>query len=524
MTLNGTSPRGHARRSVLLGAALGLCRPQAVRAQTGSAVPQDTVDERLRELDGLIAMIMAQAGIPGMSVAVVHHHRPVYLRGFGVKQAGRSEPVDPETVFQLASLSKPLAATVVAALVGDELVTWDDPVIQHDPAFAMHDPWVTRQVTLRDMFSHRSGLPDHAGDALEDIGFGQREVLQRLRHVRPGSSFRSRYAYTNFGLTAAAVAAAKASGRSWEDLCAERLYRPLGMPDTSSRLAEYLHSPNRAAGHVRHNGAWVAKYTRDASAQSPAGGVSSSARDMATWVRLQLGRGTLDSREIVRAAALDETHRPQIVRRPAGNPMLDRAGFYGLGWNLDEDEGGRSLWSHSGAFNLGAATSVHILPTEHLGVVVLTNASPIGVPEAVCRSCLDLLLTGKVERDWLGLFGPLFAEAMAPGYGTAVDYLAPPAAPFPALPAAAYIGNYRNDLFGGLRISETDAGLTLKLGPREDVFALRHFDRDVFTYQPVGENAYGPSAVTFTVGADRQAVSVTIENLDRNGQGVFDRV
>jgi CubicO group peptidase (beta-lactamase class C family) len=522
-TSSGARPSQLARRSVLLGAALGLLPLQATHAQTGSPVPQDTVDERLRELDSLIATIMRQTGIPGLSVAVVYQDRPVYLRGYGVKLAGRPEPVDPETVFQLASLSKPLAATVMAALVGDGLVTWDDPVIRHDPAFAMHDPWVTRQVTLRDMFSHRSGLPGHAGDALEDIGYDQREVLHRLRHVRPDSSFRSRYAYTNFGLTAAAVAAAKPSGRSWEDLCAERLYRPLGMTDTSSLFAKFLHAPNRAAGHVEHGGAWIAKYTRDASAQSPAGGVSSSARDMAKWLRLQLGRGTLDGQEIVRATALDETHRPQIVSRPAGSPRLDRPSFYGLGWNLGEDEQGRLLWSHSGAFNLGAATSVHLLPAERLGVVVLTNTSPVGVPEAICRSSLDLLLTGKVERDWLGLFGPLFAEAMAPEYGTTVDYLEPPAAPSPGLPAATYIGNYRNDLFGDLRISGADARLTLTLGPKEDVFPLRHFDRDVFTYQPVGENAYGPSAVTFTAGAGRQAVSVTIENLDLNGQGLFHR-
>jgi Beta-lactamase/Domain of unknown function (DUF3471) len=272
---------------------------------------------------------------------------------------------------------------------------------------------------------------------------------------------------------------------------------------------------------VRQGGAWVAKYTRDPDAQSPAGGVSSSARDMALWLRLQLGRGTVDGREIVKAAPLDETHRPQMVSTPAGNPMVERSAFYGLGWDVSYDEQDCIRWSHSGAFNLGAATCVNVLAAEQIGLVVLTNTYPIGVPEAVCRTFLDLVLTGKIERDWLDLFGQIFAKAMAPEYGTAVDYSKPPAQPSPALPTAAYVGGYHSDLFGALEIVGTDASLALKLGPRQDTFALRHFERDVFTYQPAGENAYGPSAVAFMIAADRKAASVTIENLDTNHQGTF---
>jgi CubicO group peptidase (beta-lactamase class C family) len=493
-------------------------------AQTAAVVTRETVDKYLPELDNYADEILKRTGVPGLSIAIVFKDQIVHIKGFGVRQTGKSEPVDPDTVFQLASTSKPIAATVVAALVGDGLVAWDDPIVRRDPAFAMHDAWVTRQVTLRDMFCHRSGLPDHAGDALEDIGYDRSEVLHRLRYVRPDSSFRSHYAYTNFGLTAAAVAAAKADGKSWEEVSVERLYQPLGMKNTSSRFADFIVSPNRAVGHVRQGGAWVAKYTRDPDAQSPAGGVSSSARDMASWLRLQLGRGTVDGREIVKASSLDETHRPQIVSARAENPMVDRPALYGLGWDISYDEQGRIRWSHSGGFNLGAATCVNVLPVEQIGVVALTNTYPIGVPEAVCRTFLDLLLTGKIERDWLALFEQLLAKAMAPEYGTAVDYSKSPAQPFPALPAAAYVGSYQSDLFGPIHIVGADAGLVLKLGPRQDSFALRHFERDVFAYQPVGENAYGPSAVIFMVGADQRATSVTIENLDIKGQGRFSRV
>ena len=507
------------RRSALVATGLGLIGPR-VLAQTDAGVSRETFNKHLSALDNYVVETLKRTGVPGLSVAIAYKDQVVYLKGFGVRQTGKSEPVDPDTVFQLASMSKPFASTVVAALAGDGLVAWDDPIIRHDPSFAMHDAWVTRNVSLRDMFCHRSGLPDHAGDALEDIGYDRTEILQRLRYVRPDSSFRSHYAYTNFGLTAAAVAAANASGKSWEGVSAERLYQPLGMKNTSSRFTDFIASPNRAFGHVRQDGVWVAKYTRDPDAQSPAGGVSSSARDMATWLRLQLGRGTLDGRELVKAAPLDETHRPQIVSTPVENPMVDRPAFYGLGWGVSYDEQGRIRWSHSGGFNLGAATCVNLLPIEQIGIVALTNSQPIGVPEAVCRSCLELLLTGKVERDWFALFKPLLVKAMAPDYGTAVDYSKPPTPQSPPLSAAAYLGNYHSELFGTI---VTDAGLVLKLGPKQQSFALQHFARDVFTYQPVGENAYGPSAVTFMVGADQKATLVTIENLDTNGQGTFSR-
>jgi hypothetical protein len=242
---------------------------------------------------------------------------------------------------------------------------------------------------------------------------------------------------------------------------------------------------------------------------------------MASWLLLQLGRGTVGGHEIVKSAPLDETHRPQITSIASRNPSLDRPTFYGLGWNVSYDEQGGIRWSHSGGFNLGAATCVNVLPTQQIGIAVLSNSSPIGVPEAICRIYLDLVLSGKIERDWVGLFNGVFAKAMAPEYGTSVDYSKMPNLQLPALSAAAYVGLYDNDLFGPIEIVGTDAGLVLRLGPKRNSFALTHFERDVFTYQPNGENAYGLSGVTFTIGANRQATGVTIENLDTNRQGTF---
>lgn len=510
------------RRTALISTTAALLTPRLAAAQADGALPRGTVTGRLAALDDYVAEGMRRTGVPGVAVAVVHDDQVIHLKGYGVRRAGTPEPVDPDTVFQLASMSKPIASTVVAALAGDGRVTWDDPIVKHDPAFAMHGAWVTREVTLRDMFCHRSGLPDHAGDLLEDIGYERAEILYRLRFVKPESSFRSHYAYTNFGLTAAAVAAAKASGKLWEDISAERLYRPLGMSGTSSRFADFMAMSNRAVGHVRDGNTWVARYTRDPDAQSPAGGVSSSARDLAQWLRLQLGRGSVDGRQIVAAQPLDETHRPQIVDRPAANPMMDRSAFYGLGWDISYDDPDRIRWGHSGAFNLGAATCVSVLPIQRIGIVALTNTAPIGLPEAICRSFVELCLVGKIERDWVSIFGDVMAKVMAPDYGTSIDYAKPPATPAPASPASAYVGRYSNDLYGPIEVTGNDA-LVLKLGPKPQSFPLRHFARDVFTYQPVGENAYGPSAVTFTVGGGGKAEAVTIEILDRNRQGTFSR-
>jgi CubicO group peptidase (beta-lactamase class C family) len=170
----------------------------------------------------------------------------VYAKGFGVRDTSAKNPVDADTVFQLASLSKPIGSTVVAELVGEGKITWDSKLSVLDPTFAMFDPWVTREITIRDMYAHRSGLPEHAGDLLEDLGFTRTEILHRLRYQHPSSSFRSHYAYTNFGMTEGAIAAANAYNVEWENAAEEKLYRPLGMSSTSSRYADFMARRNKA--------------------------------------------------------------------------------------------------------------------------------------------------------------------------------------------------------------------------------------------------------------------------------------
>jgi CubicO group peptidase (beta-lactamase class C family) len=209
-----------------------------VHAQGGGTPTMlEQVNQAVRETQKLCENQIEKGAIPGLAIAVVFQDKVVYAAGFGVRDVNTQEPVNADTVFQLASLSKPVGSTVVAELVGEGKISWDSRISDLDTEFAMYDPWVTREITIRDFYAHRSGLPDHTGDLLEDLGFTRGEILHRLRYQKPDSSFRSHYAYTNFGITEAAVAAAKAYNIAWEDASEQKLYRPLGMDSTSSRYA-----------------------------------------------------------------------------------------------------------------------------------------------------------------------------------------------------------------------------------------------------------------------------------------------
>lgn len=481
-------------------------------------VPESQIAQAFERIDALAGDIMARTGIPGMAVAVVRDGVTLYAKGFGVRKVGEPGRVDADTVFQIASLSKSIAGTVVAHEVGVGVVEWTTPVVKHLPWFALSDPWVTPHVTIADMFAHRSGLPDHAGDLLEDLGYGRREVLERLR-LLPLDSFRDSYAYTNFGLTAGAEAVAVAAGKDWASLSEEVLYQPLGMNATSSRYADFERRANRASGHVKVDGHYEARYQRQPDAQSPAGGVSSSVRDLARWMAMVLSGGTLDGLRIVKDDALLPAITGQIVASPS-NAAAARPGLYGYGFGVGVGASGRVTLNHSGAFALGAGTNYVMIPSLGIGIVVLTNAAPTGAAEALAMSFADLVQFGTVTRDWLAAYAPLFAQMMAPE-GRLVG-APPPASPTPAADLATYAGTYANDYYGDADVSLHDGRLALKLGPAGTVLPLSHWNGDVFVFSPRSENANAGSisAATFTRG---KPATLAIEYLDGDGLGTFVR-
>lgn len=480
------------------------------------------VTSAVAKLDGLVADVLARSGIPGMAVAVVHQGKTVYAKGFGVRRLGQPDLIDTNTVFQLASLSKPVGATVVAAQVGKGIVSWDTPVVKHLPWFALKDPTSTAQVTVGDLYAHRSGLPDHAGDDLEALGYDRRQVLEQLRFL-PVEPLRTHYAYTNFGLTAAAEAVAVASGTDWENLSDQVIYRPLGMNATSSRYADFMARLNRAYPHILLNGVFQPGPQRQPDPQSPAGGVSSNVTDMATWMTLVLHKGKYQEQQIIPSAALAPALSPQMLTMPPADEG-DPTGYYGYGFNVSVPASGNNIQlSHSGAFIMGAATSFALLPAADTGIIVLTNAWPVGAAEAISATYMDLVRFGHTTRDWLAFLEPKFEPLTAPTGKFAGQPL--PGNPAPPLPPHAYIGTYANDYYGSAEIQQQGTQLVLVMGPSKNTIPLQHWDGNVFVFEPGGEMATpgSRSAVTFTTGPDGMAQSLTIEMYEETGFGTLVR-
>ncbi|WP_371615078.1 serine hydrolase [Streptomyces sp. NBC_00454] len=501
-------------------AALLVTTGTAAAATTPSPPPQPKaqltdaqVDRAVHRLDQTVADMMRSTGVPGISVAVVHDDHVIYLKGFGVRRVGEPGAIGPDTVFQLASVSKPITSTIAAgALKAPQ--DFDRPVDL--PGFTLKDPWVTGHVSAADLLSHRSGLPDHAGDLLEDLGYDQSYILDHMR-LEPLTEFRASYAYTNFGFTAAAEAIARAHGVSWQKLAEDTLFKPAGMTHTSTEFSAFAHAPDHAATHVKNpDGTWSPRYVRDPDAQAPAGGVSSTARDMARWLRLQLGDGVLDGKRIIPADNLARTRLPEIVSQPKN--AQGRPDFYGLGWNVSYDSAGRLRLSHSGGFELGANTNATMLPLEKLGIVVLTNGAPVGVADAIALDFFDIAQNGKPTADWLPLLASLYAQVLGAGHSP-TDYAHPPTAAKPAKADTAYTGTYNSPYYGKATVAANPdgSGLTLSLGPKPQRYPLAHYDGDTFSFVTAGENAVGRTGVFFTDGALR------VEYLDGQHLGTFTR-
>lgn len=492
-------------------------------AAPADGLPRASVEAALPGLRDMAETAIAQGKVPGMAIVVVHDDDIVFLEGFGLRDAGKPAPVDPDTVFQLASMSKPISSTVVAALVSQGLVEWDSRVSDLDPSLRLHDPYPTAEVTVRDLFNHRSGLPGNAGNDLEDIGFQRDTIMHRLHLVPPSSSFRAGYAYSNAGITMGALAAVAPTGKSWEEVADEVLFAPLGMTSSSYRHDDFAARENAAALHVPVKGVWTPGLKRDADAQAPAGGASASARDLAAWMRLELAKGSLDGKPMISADALEATHQPLMSRGP--NIVTGAPEFYGLGWNVEYGRHGLT-WGHAGAFSTGARTLVTLWPDEWLGIVILANAFPTGVPEGISDNFADLAFDGKPGKDYVapwnaayeGMFTPVI-QAVQAAFG------APPADATPALPDSAYVGSYGNDYVGAGKIEATADGLVLVLGPDGVTrYPLTHFDRDTFLYYTAPEMPDLPSPLTFQIGPDGKAASMLADSLNGEGLGTLTRL
>jgi Beta-lactamase class C and other penicillin binding proteins len=347
------------------------------------------LEKVFREFERQVEKALRDFQVPGMAVAVVQKDRVVYSKGFGVKEIGKQEPVDPHTRFQVGSTSKAFTATLVASLVDEGKLGWKDRVVTLLPDFAMADSWVTKEFQVRDLMAQHSGMKPYAGDILAMIGYGRDDIVRSTAHIAPVTSFRSEFSYVNnLWVTAAAVVEAK-TGKTWEQNIQERIFDPLGMAESSYSQEALFKSGNVATFHLL-DGQKVKPIERNwplfdwPYVYGPAGGINSNVLDMARWVRMQLGEGSFEGKKVVGKESLAYTHEPQT-------PIAGGKNAYCLGWVKSEYDPCPLVW-HNGA-TTGSGTLVMMAPRLDLGIIILSNlVTP--APDTLGLVFMDLC-TGK---------------------------------------------------------------------------------------------------------------------------------
>ncbi len=452
-----------------------------------------------------------RSGVPGVAIAIVTGDTIPYIKCFGVKKSGSSDPVDAETVFQLASISKAFTATTLASLVGDGLLSWDDRVIDHFPDFRLYDPWVTDQMTIRDLMSHRSGLPEHTGDVLQNgFGYTRKDILYRLRYQKPVTGFRTTFGYQNYLITVAAETASRAMGEQWPDLISKRIFKPLGMTSASSRFDDFEKRQNRISTHTPVNGRMTPHELFNDDACSPAGGVSASINDMVKWTRMLLNGGEFEGKRIIAAEALEETRKPHTIKGSSTGEIA----CYGLGWFVTQAEG-RMTVSHGGDFESGVSTIVSMVPSEKVGIIILTNAFQEGhiLHAALTKVFYELYFTGKSETDWWPVIKEKFKKAIAGSILDPFEHL-PKKPPHKSsgLPKSSYVGEYANSYYGTIKITSKGKDLNLYLGNKKVLRILTHWSGNIYKDEETN------SGVIFAIGSDNKAFEVLVKCLDFNGR------
>lgn len=450
--------------------------------------------------------------VPGMAIAIMRGDQIIYVKAFGVKEVGRPDPVDVNTVFQIGSTSKAFTAALVSMMVDDGRFGWQDGVVGLLPEFMMYDPWVTRQFEVVDLMAQRSGLPGYAGDDQSALGFDRDHIIHSLRYLQPVTSFRSEFAYQNGLFLVAAGLVEKSTGERWETNLQQRIFSPLGMSSSSATLDAFRRAPDRIMLHHKVDGK-VVPIPLDQRAinwnyiYAPAGGINSTVMDMARWLQLQLGDGVYKGKRLISSKNVQYMHEPKIYMNP-------EAGSYCLAWVKTPYQPYPLIW-HNGETS-GVKTLVQIIPEAKLGIVVLTNLRGTFLPEALGRRFADLYF-GNPFRDWSK---ETLAKA-ADEEKTAAAQFVPPASPDSPLPLDRYAGTYTNPVFGDAVVTVQDGALVMVVGPGALRLILRPWNRDTFVVNE--KDIELTSLVSFTIGADRNASSFTASEFDKAKEGTFTR-
>lgn len=451
------------------------------------------------KVDVAVEEAMRAWGVPGLAVGIVWDDRVVYLKGFGVREVGKPEPVTPETVFPIASCTKAFTSAALAVLVDDGRLSWDDPVRKHVPYFRLADPLADSQVTLRDLVSHRTGIGGN--DLLwYRSPWDRREVIRRVGLIKPRHPFRSRFEYQTTMFVVAGCAVESAAGCPWEEFVRRRLLDPLGMSGVTFTTAQARQSPDHASPHRRGaDGRAAVIPWYEIAVPDPAGSINANARDLCRWLRFQLGDGSFEGTRIVSAAALQETHTPQTIIRLEGqardmNPETVQLS-YGMGWVV-QDYRGRLQVSHAGAID-GFRAHVTLLPTERFGIVLLNNLHYTWMNLALSNRIVDLVF-GTPTRDWNAYVAEQLRHEQEAAAGALRQREAQRmAGTRPSLELSAYAGTYEDPAFGVVTVSAADG----RLSWRWNTFSgpLEHYHYDTFT---LGNDFLGTPLVRFGLGED----------------------
>ena len=512
--------RTHLPVPACLAAALTVASALALSPALSPAAPP-------RDLDARIESLRRDFGVPGIAIAIVEDGATTLARGYGVRKLGDDAAVDAATLFQTGSTGKAFTAAGLALLVDSGEIGWDDRVIEHMPWFRLHDPWVTREITIRDLLVHRSGLGRGAGDLLfvPRGKLSRRETVERMAHIEPASSFRSRFAYCNICYAAIGQLIEEVTGERWEDYTQQRLFAAAGMRDSVADSAARFANDNRSYPHARLDGA-----LRGAGDQAlldereelgrnaaPAGGLAMSARDMATWLGIQLAGGALpDGGRLFSEAAAREMWTP-VVALPATDlpEPLDAAearfNGYALGWSVRDYRGNRMISHGGGVF--GSITMVALLPEQDVGFAIMMNSEDVAVLSGLTYELLDHYV-GAPFSDWPARWAAFHERRIGSGLETLAKQKAKPAAVGPSLPAARYAGRYVDPWYGEIEISEDPGNgdrLRIEFGstPRMSG-ALEHWQYDTFITR-FEDETIEPAYVTFALDANGSVSRITMK-------------
>jgi CubicO group peptidase (beta-lactamase class C family) len=462
--------------------------------------------------DDYVSRAMRDWEVPGLAIAIVKNDKVLLAKGYGARKLGESAAVDERTMFAVGSTSKAFTAATIAMLVDEGKIKWDDPVTKFLPGFQLYDTYATREITVRDLLSHRSGL--ERGDLLwYATSYDRDEILRRVRYLKPGWSFRSRFGYQNIMFLGAGQVVATVSGKSWDEFVRQRIFTPLEMASTNTSIVALKSLDNVASPHAKLDGKVRPVAWRNIDNIGPAGSINSNALDMAQWIRLQLGEGKYKDSQLLSSGSIKEMHMPQTVLRFEGlveklNPETHFLN-YGLGWML-QDYRGRKVVQHGGNID-GMSAIVAMMPEEKLGLVILTNLNSTRLPGALMYKVFDAFLQAPA-RDWsadlLKVAKAQLEQAAAAEKKKEEDRTKGTS---PSLPLSKYAGTYNDDMHGAAKVNQEKGKLVVRFGP---AFTgdLEHWHYDTFRVN-WRDPMLGNNFATFVINAQGKAGEVRIDNL-----------